>query len=329
MFKKGIARRWLFNSLGVMILLFTACIAALSFVVQSYAYNGIQMTLIGRSDELPTVLSGSMKTVSEFNAAARSYTENFPDKDLMEVMAVSRSGSILSTSSGFAPDQNQGKPDFESALHSENGYGYWIGKLASGEKVMAGYWKNPEATADTVRDGWLHTGDMGYLTDDGFLYVLGRFKSLLIASDGEKYSPEGMEEAIADASQLIDQIIVHNNQNPYTVAIVVPNRDELRRRYQTCGNDLAALAREVAGEIDAFRAGGVHAGEFPDRWLPSAVAIVYEAFTEQNGLVNSTMKVVRSRVEEHFRDRLDALYTPEGKRPDSAQNLASLKKLVE
>ena len=137
MFKKGIARRWLFNSLGVMILLFTACIAALSFVVQSYAYNGIQMTLIGRSDELPTVLSGSMKTVSEFNAAARSYTENFPDKDLMEVMAVSRSGSILSTSSGFAPDQNQSKPDFESALHSENGYGYWIGKLASGEKVMA------------------------------------------------------------------------------------------------------------------------------------------------------------------------------------------------
>ena len=95
MFKKGIARRWLFNSLGVMILLFTACIAALSFVVQSYAYNGIQMTLIGRSDELPTVLSGSMKTVSEFNAAARSYTENFPDKDLMEVMAVSRSLSLI------------------------------------------------------------------------------------------------------------------------------------------------------------------------------------------------------------------------------------------
>ena len=90
-----------------------------------------------------------------------------------------------------------------------------------------------------------------------------------------------------------------------------------------------AVGAEVAGEIDAFRAGGVHAGEFPDRWLPSAVAIVDEAFTEQNGLVNSTMKVVRSRVEEHFRDRLDALYTPEGKRPDSAQNLASLKKLVE
>ena len=136
-FRNGIARRWLLNSLGVMILLLAACITALSFVVQSYAYNGIQMTLVGRSDELPTVLSSSMKTVNEFNAAARSYTENFPDKNLMEVMAVSRTGKILSTSTGFAPDQTQTMPDYESAMHASSGYGYWIGKLTSGEKVMA------------------------------------------------------------------------------------------------------------------------------------------------------------------------------------------------
>ena len=136
-FRNGIARRWLLNSLGVMILLLAACITALSFVVQSYAYNGIQMTLVGRSDELPTVLSSSMKTVNEFNAAARSYTENFPDKNLMEVMAVSRAGKILSTSTGFAPDQAQTMPDYEDAMHASSGYGYWIGKLTSGEKVMA------------------------------------------------------------------------------------------------------------------------------------------------------------------------------------------------
>ena len=53
-----------------------------------------------------------------------------------------------------------------------------------GENVMAGYWKNPKATADTVVDGWLHTGDMGYMLDPTFLYVTGRFKSLLISSDG-------------------------------------------------------------------------------------------------------------------------------------------------
>ncbi|MCA1746672.1 MAG: AMP-binding protein, partial [Bacteroidales bacterium] len=63
-----------------------------------------------------------------------------------------------------------------------------------GENVMKGYWKNEEATADTIRDEWLYTGDMGYMDKDGFLYVLGRYKSLLIADDGEKYSPEGIEE---------------------------------------------------------------------------------------------------------------------------------------
>ena len=76
---------------------------------------------------------------------------------------------------------------------------------------MAGYWKNPASTADTVKEGWLYTGDMGYM-HDGLLYVLGRFKSLLIGSDGEKYSPEGIEEALVEHSSCIDQLILYNNR---------------------------------------------------------------------------------------------------------------------
>ena len=201
-----------------------------------------------------------------------------------------------------------------------------------GENVMAGYWKNPEATADTVRDGWLHTGDVGYVSQDEFLYVLGRFKSLLIASDGEKYSPEGMEEAIVDQSAFIDQILIYNNQSPFTGAVVVPNRDALRRELTARGipeEARAAAAAETIGEaVDAYRAGGRHAGEFPERWLPAGLAIVDEPFTEQNGLVNSTMKIVRNKVETHFRERIDYLYTPEGKRLCNPKNLASLKKLL-
>lgn len=204
--------------------------------------------------------------------------------------------------------------------------------IIRGENVMAGYWKNPEATAATVRDGWLHTGDMGYVSEDEFLYVLGRFKSLLIASDGEKYSPEGMEEAIVDKSPYIDQIIVYNNQSPFTGAIVVPSAEALRReldaRKVPVEERAAAAADLVGGEIDRYRAGGPYAGEFPERWLPAGLAIVDEAFTEQNGLVNSTMKVVRSKVEDHFRDRLEYLYTPEGKALRNPQNLASLKKML-
>ena len=205
--------------------------------------------------------------------------------------------------------------------------------VVRGENVMAGYWKNPEATADTVRDGWLHTGDMGYVSEDDFLYVLGRFKSLLIASDGEKYSPEGMEEAIVDKSPYIDQIIVHNNQSPFTGAIVVPNREAMRRELEARkvpeGERAAAAAEILGGEIDRYRAGGVFAGEFPERWLPAGLAIVDEAFTEQNGLVNSTMKVVRGKVEEHFQKRLDYLYSPEGRNLKNPENLAALKKIVD
>lgn len=150
--------------------------------------------------------------------------------------------------------------------------------VVRGENVMAGYWKNPGATAETVRDGWLHTGDMGYVSEDDFLYVLGRFKSLLIASDGEKYSPEGMEEAIVDKSPYIDQIIVHNNQSPFTGAIVVPNREALRRELEarrTPEAERVNVAAEILGaEIDRYRAGGTYAGEFPERWLPAVFMIM-------------------------------------------------------
>ncbi len=172
---------------------------------------------------------------------------------------------------------------------------------------------------------------MGYVSKDDFLYVLGRFKSLLIASDGEKYSPEGMEEAIVDKSPYIDQIIIHNNQSPFTGAIVVPNREALRRELDSRG-----IAGEPGGDGGGdprrrnrpLPAGGVFGGEFPERWLPAGLAIVDEPFTEQNGLVNSTMKVVRNKVEAHFGDRLDYLYTPEGRSLKNAKNLASLKKIV-
>ena len=200
--------------------------------------------------------------------------------------------------------------------------------VIKGENVMAGYWKNPSATAETVKDGWLYTGDMGYMAPDGFLYVLGRFKSLLISSDGEKYSPEGMEEAMVDKSPYIDQIIIHNNQNPYTIAVVVPNGDALKEAVATAENKAQAAAELLHAEVEKYRTGGVFADEFPDRWLPAALAIVDEHFTEQNGMVNSTMKVVRNKVESYFKSRIDYCYTAEGKMLCNEQNIASLEKLL-
>ena len=201
--------------------------------------------------------------------------------------------------------------------------------VIKGENVMAGYWKNPDSTADTVRDGWLYTGDMGYMSKDNFLYVLGRFKSLLISSDGEKYSPEGMEEAMVDKSPYIDQVIVYNNQNPYTIALVVPSKENLSRAIEERGIEGDARYQEaakiIASEVAKYRSGGAFADEFPDRWVPAVIAIADEPFTEQNGLVNSTMKVVRNKVEKHFADAIAHAYTPEGKAVDNERNISALK----
>ena len=198
-----------------------------------------------------------------------------------------------------------------------------------GENVMAGYWKNPVSTADTVKEGWLYTGDMGYMRD-GLLYVLGRFKSLLIGSDGEKYSPEGIEEALVEHSSCIDQLILYNNQSPYTTALLVPNKERLRKHLAHQNLDLTSdqgreeAIRIIQRQIDRFRKGGDLSSMFPDRWLPTTFAILPEPFTEQNGMVNSTMKIVRGKVEKAYAARIAQLYTPEGKNPQNKWNKEAL-----
>ncbi len=200
--------------------------------------------------------------------------------------------------------------------------------VVKGENVMAGYWKNDTATAETVKDGWLYTGDMGYMDKDNFLVVLGRFKSLLIGSDGEKYSPEGIEEAIVSHSPYIDQIILYNNQSSYTTALIVPNKDNLKRKvhakWESTDGKKEAVQR-ILNTLNDFRKGGSCAGQFPERWLPASFAILLEPFTEQNQMVNSTMKIVRGKVESVYADRIAYLYTPEGKDVFNEQNYLSLK----
>ena len=195
--------------------------------------------------------------------------------------------------------------------------------VIKGENVMAGYWKNPEATAETIVDGWLHTGDRGYICkeDPRYLYVTGRFKSLLISSDGEKYSPEGYEDNLAVVSKYIDNVILHNNQSPYTIVLVVPNKEALRA---AAPGDKEAQLRLIQADVDSYRKGGTRAGQFPEKWLPTAIVVCEEPFTEKNGLVNSTGKVVRGKVEKHFEKRIEYAYTPEGKQLINPQNMAAL-----
>ncbi len=206
--------------------------------------------------------------------------------------------------------------------------------VVKGDNVMKGYWNNPKATAETIKDGWLFTGDMGYMDKDGFLYVLGRFKSLLIGSDGEKFSPEGIEEALVDQSPYFDQCMLYNNQNAYTSGMIVPNMPAINRELEKHGHKpgtdeaLTQALKIIQHEVDAYKAGGKFADSFPERWLPTTIAVLPEAFTEQNHLLNSTMKMVRGKITEYFGNELEFLYTPEAKNIVNQKNLDALKKWV-
>ncbi|MBN2861609.1 MAG: AMP-binding protein [Bacteroidales bacterium] len=205
--------------------------------------------------------------------------------------------------------------------------------VIKGGNVMYGYWKNESATRETIKDGWLHTGDMGYMSQEGYLYVLGRFKSLLIADDGEKFSPEGIEEAMTEQSKYIDQCMLYNNQKPYTVGLIVPNQHALKlyleEKNMTADSEdgRRAVLHLIENEVNEYRTNGKYGKMFPQRWLPVAVGILEEGFTEENGLMNSTMKIVRGKIMTKYQDLIDFLYTPEAKAVTNERNLEEVEKM--
>ena len=168
------------------------------------------------------------------------------------------------------------------------------------------------------------------MRDAEMLYVVGRFKSLLIAADGEKYSPEGIEENLVENSKYIDGAILHNSQDPYTIALITPNKEALKAYAKGLGLDPESQeAKEkmlllIEEEVNAYRRGGKFFGAFPERWLPAAICVLPEPWTEQNHFLNSSMKVVRGRIEEAYKEHMAYAYTTEGKSVINKMNLASL-----
>ena len=202
--------------------------------------------------------------------------------------------------------------------------------IVKGDNMMLGYWNNPTATAETLKNGWLHTGDMGYMDKQGYLYVLGRFKSLLIGNDGEKYSPEGIEEALIDQSPYIQQAMLYNNQNPYTVGMLVPDIDAINRELKHRGIEKGTEAGNketlaiLLNEVNEYKKGGKFEGMFPERWLPASIAVLPLAFSPENKMLNAQMKLVRGEVTKYFADVVEFLYTPQSKNIENEQNIKAL-----
>ncbi len=125
--------------------------------------------------------------------------------------------------------------------------------------------------------------------------------------------------------------MLHNDQKPFCVALFVPDKAALTEAAQKHGLDPASQEGKnymldlIQADVDSYKKGGKHEGMFPERWLPSAIGLCDQEFTIANKMMNSTMKIVRGKVEEHYADLLDYLYTAEGKDIHNARNLEALK----
>ena len=130
---KGITKRWVINTFGVILVILFIVVVVFAMVVQGFYYNNVYQILNGRSTELVNIFN----TSADFTETARDYVETFPDKEYMEIMVINSGGNVIITSTGFAPDNNQKMPDYESALKDKDNFGNWHGSLSSGENVMA------------------------------------------------------------------------------------------------------------------------------------------------------------------------------------------------
>jgi len=182
--------------------------------------------------------------------------------------------------------------------------------VIQGDNVMKGYLKNEEATKETIKEGWLYTGDLGYVDEDNFLQVTGRAKALLISQDGEKYSPEEIEETVVSTQELISQIMLYCDHNNYTSCLVTVDTAAAKSLKVTEEKELLEI---IWNKLNAWKNESDGTAKFPPLWTPSTFQLITEPFSEQNKMINSTMKMVRYKITETYRDRIDYMYSDEGK----------------
>lgn len=136
MAKKSITKRWIFNNFGVVLLVMVVIEMAFIYAIQNYYYSSAKQYLVSKLNAVTSVLSiHSQDSAANFSAEMRNMLETFNEKDKIELMAVNSKGKVVLTSSGFSPDVSIAMPDYEEA--AAGGEGYYVGRLPSGEKIMA------------------------------------------------------------------------------------------------------------------------------------------------------------------------------------------------
>jgi long-chain acyl-CoA synthetase len=181
--------------------------------------------------------------------------------------------------------------------------------LVRGELVMTGYWNDEDATYKAIQDGWLHTGDIGELDDDGYLKITDRKKDIIVFSGGDNVSPARVEGFLT-LQREIQQAMVFGDKRPHLVALLVPD-DEFAAQW--CRDNGKPRDPDALREDADFRAALAQVVDRVNANLSSLekvrrFAVLAEPFTVENGMMTPTMKIRRHKIKEAYGGIVDGLY---------------------
>ncbi len=186
--------------------------------------------------------------------------------------------------------------------------------VVKGPLVCRGYHNNPEVTTQQITDGWLHTGDLGDISEDGFISITGRKKDLIITAGGKNVSP-GLLEASVMTLPVVNQCLVIGDKKPFVAALVTLDLADANKWLESQGAkpepDLASLAKNAIVHAEVERAvnaanEGVSRAESIRKF-----EILPDEFTEANGMLTPSLKTRRAQIVEHYRELIDnVIYVP-------------------
>lgn len=186
--------------------------------------------------------------------------------------------------------------------------------VVKGPLVCKGYHNNPEVTTQQITDGWLHTGDLSDISEDGFISITGRKKDLIITAGGKNVSP-GLLEASVMTSPVVNQCLVIGDKKPFVAALVTLDLADANKWLESQGTkpepDLASLAKNAIVHAEVERAvnaanEGVSRAESIRKF-----EILPDEFTEANGMLTPSLKTRRAQIVEHYRELIDnVIYVP-------------------
>jgi long-chain acyl-CoA synthetase len=181
--------------------------------------------------------------------------------------------------------------------------------LTRGPNVFEEYWDNPDATAETLVDGWLHTGDVGELDDEGYLKITGRMKDIIITAGGKNLTPSNLENDLKQ-SRFISQAVMHGDRRPYPVALITLDPEEIVPWAQEQGlpEDMGELAGHdtvvelVQHELDRANSNYAQVEQV------KKFTILDRDLSVEEGELTPTLKVKRNVINERYADLFDSLY---------------------